>query len=114
MADVKRAIKMFQVTNVPVLGLVENMSWFECPGCKTRHEVFHKGASGRYETLGLPFLGEIPLETITSESGDDGRPIVARDPSAAQSKRFIEMARQVAAHQSVSNFQGELELPSLH
>ncbi|MDO8461602.1 MAG: Mrp/NBP35 family ATP-binding protein [Deltaproteobacteria bacterium] len=114
LADVKRAIKMFEVTKVPLLGLVENMSFFECPNCQTHHEIFHRGAADRYEKLGIPLLGEIPLETTTSVSGDEGRPVVVKDPESPQAKRFIDFARQVAAHQSVTNFQEPVELPALH
>lgn len=111
-ADVRRAIKMFQMTKVPLLGIIENMSTFLCPHCKKETAVF--GSSGnRYKELDLPLLGQIPLETETRVAGDQGVPIVEKDSKSPQAERFRQIARQLAAAQSVQNFQSELELPSL-
>lgn len=114
MADVMRAIKMFQMTKVPLLGIVENMSRFECPHCHTASPIFGGGADkGRYRELNIHFLGELPLEVATRLSGDQGEPIVVRDPKSSQTERFRAIARQIAASQSVVNFEKDLELPTL-
>ncbi|MBI3540932.1 MAG: Mrp/NBP35 family ATP-binding protein [Deltaproteobacteria bacterium] len=119
MADVLRAIKMFRMTKVPLLGLVENMSHFECPHCKKETPIFGGGApdggdNKKYKELDLPLLGQIPLELDTRIAGDRGEPITVRAPKSSQAERFRAIARQIAAAQSVQNFQKELELPVLH
>lgn len=114
MADVLRAIQMFRMTHVPLLGIVENMSSFVCPHCRKSSDIF--GGSddkGRYKKLDLPLLGEIPLEIETRKSGDNGIPIVEKSPSSAQALGFQSIARRLAAAQDAQNFQKELELPSL-
>lgn len=114
LADVKRAIKMFQMTQVPVLGIVENMSAFECPHCKASTPIFGKsGDAEKYKKLGVDLLGALPLELETRVSGDAGEPITVQDPKSPQAERFRALARQIAAHQSIQNFSQELELPSL-
>lgn len=112
-ADVQRAIKMFQMTHVPLLGIVENMSEFVCPHCAKSSHIFGR-VEERYKNLDLPLLGKLPLEIATRESGDRGVPIAEKEPNSPQAKRFRELAKQIAAAQSVQNFQTELELPSLH
>lgn len=114
LADVKRAIKMFQMTQVPILGIVENMSEFICPHCKETTPIFGpSGNAEKYKNLGVDLLGTLPLELETRVSGDAGEPIAVRDPKSPQAERFRALARQIAAHQSVQNFSKELELPSL-
>ncbi len=114
MADVVRAIKMFEVTKVPLLGIVENMSFFDCPHCHKSSRIFGGTEdNSRYKNLDLPLLGQIPLEIETRIGGDEGTPIVVREIKSAQAERFRKIARQIAAAQSVQNFQKELELPVL-
>jgi ATP-binding protein involved in chromosome partitioning len=114
LADVKRAIKMFQMTQVPILGIVENMSAFACPHCHETTPIFGKsGDAKKYKELGVDLLGTLPLELETRVAGDAGDPIVVREPKSEQTKRFRELAKAVAAHQSVQNFSKDLELPSL-
>ncbi len=114
LADVMRAIKMFQMTKVPLLGIVENMSGFECPHCRQATPIFGDAADKtKYEKLGVDLLGALPLEAATRVSGDQGEPITVRDPKSQQAERFRALARQIAAHQSVQNFSQELELPTL-
>lgn len=114
LADVKRAIKMFQMTQVPLLGVVENMSSFKCPHCHQATSIFGGGPDkGRYKELGVHLLGELPLEPAIRVSGDEGEPIAFRDPKGQQAERFRAIARQIAAAQSVQNYSKELELPSL-
>ncbi len=114
LADVTRAIKMFEMTKVPILGLVENMSGFDCPHCHKISSIFGGGPDkSRYEKLKIPLLGELPLETETRLAGDAGVPIVVKDPRSKQAERFRTLARQIAAALSIQNFKSDLELPSL-
>lgn len=93
--DAKRAIAMFEKVDVPVLGIVENMSYFHCPHCGGRSEIFgHGGAKETSERLGVPFLGAIPLDAGIREASDAGRPPVAAE--GAQGDAFKALAAQVA------------------
>lgn len=114
LADVLRAVKMFQMTHVPLLGIIENMSSFDCPHCHETTPIFGGTPDKKkYREMDLHFLGELPLEVETRIAGDRGVPIVEKDPKSKQAERFRAIARQLAASQSVTNFQKELELPSL-
>lgn len=94
---VRKGIAMFQKLNVPVLGIVENMSYFTAPD-GARVEIFgHGGGSGEAKRLGIPFLGEVPLFTEIRQGGDAGIPIVAGSPDSAPSQAFLEVARQLQA-----------------
>ncbi len=107
-ADVRRAVKMFEITKVPVLGVVENMASFTCPACGTLHHPF---GEGRVESLAqaanLPYLGEIPLDPRVSTNGDLGVPIVVADPEGRPASALKELAGRVAARQSVLNLAGQ-------
>ncbi len=79
--DARRGLAMFRKVNVPVLGIVENMSYFQCPHCGTRSDIFgHGGARHEAERLGVPFLGEIPLHISIRTTSDSGTPVVESDP----------------------------------
>jgi ATP-binding protein involved in chromosome partitioning len=79
--DARRGLAMFRKVNVPVLGIVENMSYFQCPQCGTRSDIFgHGGARHEAERLGVPFLGEIPLHMSIRTSSDSGTPVVESEP----------------------------------
>lgn len=79
--DARRGLAMFRKVNVPVLGIVENMSYFQCPHCGTRSDIFgHGGARHEAERLGVPFLGEIPLHMSIRTTSDAGNPVVASEP----------------------------------
>ncbi|WP_199092429.1 Mrp/NBP35 family ATP-binding protein [Bosea sp. ASV33] len=94
--DARRGVAMFRKVAVPILGLVENMSYFTCPACGHRSDIFaHGGARHEAERLGIPFLGEIPLAMPIRETSDGGRPIVASDPQSAHAKAYVALARQV-------------------
>ena len=96
--DALRGAKMFQRVNVPVLGIVENMSWFECPHCGKPTPIFGTGGGKRLaDELELPLLGEIPLYPRVQESGDRGTPIVVADPDASASRALRALAERVAA-----------------
>ncbi len=98
LADARRGIAMFRKTQVPVLGIVENMSTFICPNCGHESHIFgHGGARETAERLGEPFLGEIPLNTAIRLTSDAGTPIVAAAPDAPEARAFLLIAEQVAA-----------------
>jgi ATP-binding protein involved in chromosome partitioning len=94
--DARRGIAMFRRVNVPVLGIVENMSTFICPHCGGRTDIFgHGGARREAERLGVPFLGEVPLDLAIRETSDAGRPVVATDPDGAHAAIFRAIAERV-------------------
>jgi ATP-binding protein involved in chromosome partitioning len=96
--DARRGIAMFQQVQVPLIGIVENMSYFLCPHCGGRTDIFsHAGARREAEKLGVPFLGEVPLDAVIRENSDDGRPVVASLADSAHAGAFLEIARRVAA-----------------
>ena len=96
--DARRGIAMFKQVKVPLLGIVENMSYFVCPHCGGRTEIFaHAGARHEAEALGVPFLGEIPLDAAIRAHSDDGKPVVASMPGSPQAEAYIDIARSVAA-----------------
>jgi ATP-binding protein involved in chromosome partitioning len=81
--DARKGLNMFKKVNVPVLGIVENMSTFVCPHCGERSDIFgHGGAKDEAARLGVPFLGEVPLTMVVRETSDAGKPVVATDPSS--------------------------------
>ena len=94
--DARRGIAMFRRVNVPVLGIVENMSTFVCPQCGTRSDIFgHGGARREAERLGVPFLGEVPLDIAIREKSDSGSPVVATAPDSAHAKHYRDIAVRV-------------------
>ena len=96
--DARRGIAMFKRVNVPVLGIVENMSMFICPKCGTRSDIFgHGGARHEAERLGVPFLGEVPLEMSIRETSDAGLPIVATQPDSPNAAAYRTIAANVRA-----------------
>jgi ATP-binding protein involved in chromosome partitioning len=102
--DVEKALSMWTRVEVPVLGLVENMSGFVCPSCGHHEEIFQGGGGHKLaERAGLKFLGEIPLEPAVSRAGDDGTPIVVRDPQSKVAEIFARIASDVACQLSVRN-----------
>jgi ATP-binding protein involved in chromosome partitioning len=102
--DVEKALSMWTRVEVPVLGLVENMSGFVCPSCGHHEEIFLRGGGRKLaERAGLKFLGDIPLEPAVSRAGDDGTPIVVRDPKSKVAEIFARIASDVACQLSVRN-----------
>ncbi len=94
--DARRGIAMFRRVDVPVLGIVENMSYFLCPHCGERSDPFgHGGAKAEAERLGVPFLGEVPLEIEIRETSDAGLPIVATKPDSTHAKIYRAIAASV-------------------
>jgi ATP-binding protein involved in chromosome partitioning len=96
--DVKKAVRMFEKVGVPILGVVENMSWFLCPHCGGRSEIFgHGGAKAACAEMGLRFLGEVPLQAELREASDAGEPLVAKSPDAPAARAIAKAAADVAA-----------------
>src|SRR3984957_12591501 len=94
--DARRGIAMFNRVNVPVLGVVENMSYFLCPDCGERSDIFgHGGARAEAERLGVPFLGEVPLHMDIREKSDSGQPVVATVPDGPHAQAYRAIAARV-------------------
>ena len=94
--DARKGLAMFQRVDVPVLGIVENMSYFLCPHCGERTDVFaHGGARNEAERLGVPFLGEVPLDLKIRQTSDSGTPIVAADPASSFAGIYRDIATRV-------------------
>ncbi len=108
LADARKGVRMFEKVHVPVLGVVENMSYFECGSCGTREEIFsHGGGVKAANDFNVPFLGELPLQTSVRVGGDTGRPIVAYEPSTPAAQSFRKIARELAAQVSIRNIAPE-------
>jgi ATP-binding protein involved in chromosome partitioning len=94
--DARKGLAMFQKVDVPVLGIIENMSYFLCPHCGERSDIFsHGGARREAERLGTEFLGEVPLDMAIRETSDDGRPITASQPDSPYAQTFRAIAARV-------------------
>jgi ATP-binding protein involved in chromosome partitioning len=98
LADARKGLNMFEKVDIPVFGLIENMSYFNCPHCGERTEIFsHGGAKRESEKLGIDFLGEIPLDIVIRETSDKGEPIVVSDPSSIHSTTYLDIADKIWA-----------------
>jgi ATP-binding protein involved in chromosome partitioning len=96
--DARKAASMFQKVNVPVLGIIENMSYFLCPSDGKRYDIFGSGGGQREaDRLKAPLLGQVPIDIPTREAGDKGAPIVIADPESAVAKSFADIARKLTA-----------------
>jgi len=102
--DVRKAVGMFRQLNIPILGVVENMSYFVCGHCNSRTDIFGTGGGQRMaEELSIPFLGEVPIDTRVRAGGDEGRPIVAVESETPAAQAFQAVAGKVAAQISIQN-----------
>ncbi|GAO97459.1 flagellum site-determining protein YlxH [Caedimonas varicaedens] len=94
--DARKGLHMFQKLHIPILGIIENMSYFSCPACHHRSEIFHHGgAHEEARKLGIPFLGEIPLTIDLRRASDEGLPLIESDPHHPLSEIFLGMAKQL-------------------
>jgi ATP-binding protein involved in chromosome partitioning len=94
--DARRGVAMFRRVNVPILGIVENMSYFVCPSCGERSDIFsHGGAHREAERMGVPFLGEVPLHMTIREKSDAGLPVVATEPDGEHAKIYRGIAAKI-------------------
>jgi ATP-binding protein involved in chromosome partitioning len=95
--DVKKAVNMFRKVDVPILGIVENMSYFCCPNCGHRTDIFaYGGARQTAAAMEVDFLAEVPLDPVIRELSDTGRPVVVSEPESPQAQAYLELARNVA------------------
>lgn len=102
--DVEKALSMWKKVEVPILGVVENMSTFECPHCHHVEEIFARGGGKALaEREGLPLLGEVPIQSAIRRAGDGGKPVVLAEPESKAAEVFREMAKTVACALSVRN-----------
>jgi ATP-binding protein involved in chromosome partitioning len=105
LADTKRAVKMYQKLNIPTIGMIENMSYFACPGCGHETDLFGRGGGERLATsMGVPFLGSVPLSEPVRVGGDSGVPIVLGDPESIVAKAFVAAAERVAQQVSIASY----------
>ncbi|MBI2756296.1 MAG: Mrp/NBP35 family ATP-binding protein [Chloroflexi bacterium] len=104
--DVQKGVAMFKQLEVPIIGVIENMSYFVCPGCNERHELFGRGGGERVAKMfDLPFLGQVPLQPNVRSGGDEGTPIVMADPDSAAAQGFKGVAGAVARQVSMLAYQ---------
>ncbi len=102
--DSKKGMAMFQKVNVPIIGIIENMSYFQCPHCEHRTEIFsHGGGRKAAEQLGVPFLGDIPIDPVVRSGGDTGVPILISQPGSFTAESFKKIAQAMAAQISIQN-----------
>jgi len=93
--DARKGLNMFRKVDVPVLGIVENMSTFICPHCGGRSDIFaHGGAKAEAERLGVPFLGEVPLTIVIRETSDSGKPVVVSEPLSVAAEAYRALAKK--------------------
>jgi ATP-binding protein involved in chromosome partitioning len=105
LADSRRAVRMYQKLNIPVLGLVENMSYFVCPGCGHESDIFGRGGGERIaQELEVPFLGSIPIYQPIRQGGDTGTPPVITEPDSPAGLAFLSAAEQTAAQVSIASY----------
>ena len=110
--DARKGINMFKKVNVPLLGIIENMSYFICDGCGKRHEIFsHGGARAEATRLDVPFLGEIPLDLELRQRSDSGEPIVVSQPNSPHTATYISIAKQIWA--SLEGGKGQKPAPKI-
>jgi len=106
-------VKMFETVNVPVLGVIENMSYFIAPDTGNRYEIFGRGGGMKLcDEYGLNFLGEVPLGMEVREGGDKGIPVVVAAPDSPQSAAFRKVAEEVARQISIEAMKPELVIMS--
>jgi ATP-binding protein involved in chromosome partitioning len=102
--DVRKAIRMFQTVNVPILGVVENMAWFTPPGHTERYHIFGQGGGAKIEReFAVPLLARIPIEIAIREGGDNGKPATVAAPQSEVARAFADLAGKVAARISILN-----------
>lgn len=106
--DVKKAIRMFQTVNVPILGVVENMAWFTPPGQSERFHLFGQGGGAKIEReFGVPLLGQVPIEMAVREGGDGGMPIVLAAPQSMSARALTDIAGKLAQRVSILNLEAD-------
>jgi ATP-binding protein involved in chromosome partitioning len=112
--DARKGLNMFKRVDVPLLGIVENMSYFVAPDTGKRYDIFgHGGAKAEAERLGVPFLGEVPLTMDVRETSDAGTPVVASNPDGVQAKVYRKIAEKVRTHLEAAMQNAADEAPAI-
>ncbi|WP_067214634.1 Mrp/NBP35 family ATP-binding protein [Stappia indica] len=112
--DARKGLNMFRRVDVPLLGIVENMSYFLCPDCGGRHDIFgHGGARAEAEKLGVPFLGEVPLDMAIRVNSDAGTPVTVTDPDGAHAAIYRDIATKVWAEVQRNREDGQRAAPRI-
>ena len=97
-----KAIGMFNKLNVPIIGVIENMSYLQCPNCNEQIRIFGQGAGQKIsEQFNIPYIGDIPLNPQIMQGSESGKPIIVSDPESMQTKSFLKIAKLVAGRVSV-------------
>jgi ATP-binding protein involved in chromosome partitioning len=105
LADTRRAVAMYQKLNIPILGLVENMSYFICPSCAHETDIFGRGGGEELaDEMKVPFLGSIPIDQPIREGGDSGVPLVVSNPESPAARAFFAAAERTAAQVSIQSY----------
>jgi ATP-binding protein involved in chromosome partitioning len=105
LSDSRRAVAMYQKLNIPVIGIIENMSYFVCPSCQHESDIFGRDGGERIAAeLGVPFLGRIPIDQPIREGGDSGVPLVVSHPDSPSAKAFSVAAERSAAQVSIQSY----------
>ena len=108
LADSRRAVRMYEKLNIPVLGLIENMSYFVCPNCRHESDIFGRGGGeDTANDMRVPFLGRIPIYEPIRVGSDTGHPIVIAEPESPAAQAFVHVAEQTAAQVSIASYQPE-------
>jgi len=111
LADTRRAVRMYQKLNIPTLGLIENMSHFVCPSCQHESDIFGKGGGEALaESLAVPFLGRVPIYEPIRVGGDEGVPIVVKEPDSPAGRAFLAAAERAAAQVSIAAYRRPIPL----
>ncbi|HJO39471.1 MAG: Mrp/NBP35 family ATP-binding protein [Vicinamibacterales bacterium] len=112
LADTRRAVRMYQKLNIPVLGLLENMSHFVCPSCSHESDIFGKGGGESLAAqMEVPYLGDIPLYEPIRVGGDSGTPIVLGEPQSPAGRALIDAAARLAAQVSIASYETAVGAP---
>ena len=112
--DARKGLNMFRKVDVPLLGIVENMSYFVCPSCGDRSDIFgHGGAKAESERIGVPLLGEVPLHMSIRETSDAGTPIVVSDPSSDHATIYRDIAAKVWEALEADSAEGPKAAPKI-
>jgi ATP-binding protein involved in chromosome partitioning len=112
LADSRRAVAMYKKLNIPPLGIIENMSYFACPGCGHESDIFgHGGGEQMAAELGVPFIGRIPIYQPIREGGDSGVPLTIGEPDSVASRAFMAAAELMAAQVSLASYNRATTIP---
>ncbi len=115
LADTRRAIRMYEKLNITPLGLIENMSHFVCPNCEHESDIFGKGGGEALAgSMGVPFLGRIPIYEPIRVGSDHGVPIVVSEPDSPAGRAFIAAAEQAAAQISIASYRKRIPLTPIN